>query len=131
MSCSGVPAKTSTFELTRFLITFSYRKLKKALFLGSLFMFSGLLNPKIIFLALCLYVCVSACVCLCVTIISITRNQITEESSNLAFYICIIGRCYLKLYKDRTKTLRTRGTQKNSNNYSLWTDFLVIEFSYI
>ena len=40
--------------------------------------------------------------------ISITEKQITAESSNLAFYIYIICRYYLKLFsKDRTKSLFT------------------------
>ena len=33
-----------------------------------------------------------------VFVISITQKQITVDSSNLAIYICIIGRCYLKLF---------------------------------
>ena len=35
---------------------------------------------------------------LCVSVINITQKQITVESSNLAFYIFIIGRCYLKRF---------------------------------
>ena len=40
----------------------------------------------------------SVYMCVCVSVISITQKQITAESSNLAFYICVIGRCYLKLF---------------------------------
>ena len=31
-------------------------------------------------------------------IISITQKQITEETSDLVFYICIMYRCYLKFF---------------------------------
>ena len=43
------------------------------------------------------FVCMCACLFVCVPVISITQKQIAAESSNLAFFICIIGRCYLKL----------------------------------
>ena len=57
------------------------------------------------------------CVYVCVSVISITQKQITAETSNLVFYICIIYRCYLKLFIgniDRRKT-KYRGTQKYSS----------------
>ena len=51
----------------------------------------------------------------CVSVISITQKQIIAGTLNLVFYICILHRCYFKLfYKDRIETVH-RGTQKNSN----------------
>ena len=47
----------------------------------------------------------SECLCICVSVIGITQKQITAESSNLAFYICVIGRCYLKLFIKTGKKL--------------------------
>ena len=52
----------------------------------------GPLNPKIIFLV------GWSGVCVCVCVISITQKQITKESSNLAFYICILYRYCLKFF---------------------------------
>ena len=46
--------------------------------------------------SLCMCVCV--CLCVCVSVINLTQKQIIAESSNLAFYIWVIGRCYLKLF---------------------------------
>ena len=40
----------------------------------------------------------SGYMCVCVYVISITQKQITEETSNLLFNICIIYRCYLKFF---------------------------------
>ena len=58
-----------------------------------------------------LFLAFSLCVC--------TRYQhnaqITAVSSNLAFYICIIGRCYLNLFLKVGQNSVYRGTQKNSN----------------
>ena len=42
--------------------------------------------------------CVCLCVCVCVSVISINQKQTTAESSYLTFYICVVGRCYLKLF---------------------------------
>ena len=53
-----------------------------------------------------------------VSVISITQKQIIAESSNLVFYNCIVGRCYLKLFKRSNKNSVYRGTLKNSN--TLW-----------
>ena len=53
---------------------------------------------------MCVCVCVSETVCLCVrasvcvSVISITQKQITAETSNFVFYICIMYKCYLKLF---------------------------------
>ena len=62
------------------------------------------MNPKITFRAfgLRVYVCV----------ISITQKEITAESSNLAFYICVIGRCYLKLFMKIGQKLCVQGHTK-------------------
>ena len=43
-------------------------------------------------------VCMCVCESVCVSVISITKKQITAETSNKVFYDCIIRRCYLKLF---------------------------------
>ena len=79
-------------------------------------------NP--IFSVWFMYMCVSVCV----SVISITQKQITRESSNLAFYICIIRKCYLKLFIKIGQKLCT-GTQKRIlTHYGLWMEFIVSEF---
>ena len=59
-------------------------------------------------LSLSLYVCVSVCV----SVISITQKQITAETSNLVFYICIIYRCCLKLFIKTEQKLCVQGYKK-------------------
>ena len=66
----------------------------------------GLLDPKITFLAF------SLCVCVCVSVISITQKQITAETSNFVFYICITYRCYLKLFMKIGQKLCVQGHTK-------------------
>ena len=60
-------------------------------------------------------VCASICLCFCVTVISITQKQITAETWNLVFYICIKYRCFLKLFIKIGQNSVYRNTQKNSN----------------
>ena len=100
-----------------FLLSLNYKKKKYCLgvkflkrTLWWIYMFWGVLYPKITFLAFCLRVRV------CVSVISITQKQITAESSNLAFCICIKCRCYLQniLYRSNKNSVH-RGTRKNSN----------------
>ena len=62
----------------------------------------GPLNPKNTFLVLGL----------CVSVISINQKQITAETSNLVFYICIIYRCYLKLFMKIGQKLCVQGHTK-------------------
>ena len=51
--------------------------------------------------------------CVCVSFINLTQKQITGETSNLVFHICIICRYYLKIfYEDRTNSVYS-DTQKN------------------
>ena len=57
------------------------------------------------------YVCVSVCV----SVISISQKQMTADSSNLAFYICIIGRYCLKLFIKIGQKSVYSGAQKKSN----------------
>ena len=52
---------------------------------------------------------------MCVSVISLIQKQIAAESTNLAFYICITSRCYLKLLWRSDKNSVHRATQKNSN----------------
>ena len=59
--------------------------------------------------------CVSVYVSVSVSVISITQNQITAETSNLVFYICIMYKCYLKLFIKTDKNSVYRGRQKNYN----------------
>ena len=54
----------------------------------------------------------SVCVCVCVPVINITQKQIAAESSNLAFNICVIGRCYLKLFVKIGQKLCVQGHRK-------------------
>ena len=68
------------------------------------YMFKGPLNPKITFLTLGL--------CACVSVISITQKQIAAEPSNLAFYICVICRCDLKLFVKIEQKLCVQGHTK-------------------
>ena len=59
--------------------------------------------------------CVSLCVCVCVSecfFFSITQKQTTAETSNLLFYICIIYRCYLKLFMKIGQKLCVQGHTK-------------------
>ena len=56
--------------------------------------------------------CVRVPVCVSVCVISIAQNQITAESSNLVFYICIIYRYYLKLSKKIGQKLCLQGHTK-------------------
>ena len=60
-----------------------------------------------------------------VCVISITQKQITAETSNLVFYVCIKNTdAILNFYEDQTKTVY-RGTQNNSNIlHDLWTEFV-------
>ena len=62
---------------------------------------------------MCVCVCVSVCMCVCEreSVISITQKQITAESSNLVFYICII-KLLESFYRDWTKTLCTGAHKK-------------------
>ena len=48
----------------------------------------------------------------CVSVISITQKQITAETSNLVFYICIMRRCYLKLFMKIAQKLCVQGHTK-------------------
>ena len=44
--------------------------------------------------------CVRMCVCMsvCASVISITQKRITAETMNLAFYVYIVYKCYLKYF---------------------------------
>ena len=59
-----------------------------------------------------LFACVYVRLCI---YISITRKQITEETSNLIFYTCIICRYYLKLFIKIEQKLFVQGHSKNPN----------------
>ena len=50
----------------------------------------------------------------CVCAITITQKQITAESSNLEFYICNTGKCYLKLFIKIGQKLCVQGHTKES-----------------
>ena len=65
--------------------------------------------------SVCISVSVCLSVCLCVCVISMTQKQITAESTNLAFYIWVIGRCYLKRFIKSDKNSMYSGIQKNFN----------------
>ena len=98
----------------------------------------GILLPLYVIRSLesvnCIFSIWSVCMCVCVSVISITEKQITAEALNLVFYICIIHRCYLKLfffYKDQTKTVCTGTHKRILIHYGLWTEFLINEFQYI
>ena len=54
----------------------------------------------------------SVCVRVCLSVISITQKQITAETSNLVFYICIMYRCYLKLFVKIGQNLCVQGHAK-------------------
>ena len=73
--------------------------------------------PKNTFLTVDL--CVSVCIC-------ITQKLITAYASNLVFYICIIHRCYLKLFM---KIGQNTGTIRILIHYGIWTDLLISSFS--
>ena len=70
------------------------------------------------------------CVYLCVSVISITQKQVTAESSNMAFYICNICRCYLNFFIKTGQKLCVQG-HTNEFYYGLWTKFIVSEFQFI
>ena len=81
---------------------------KKLMFWGQIFewrfwcicKFWGPLIPKVTFLAVVLSIsaCVLGCVFVSVSAISINQKDIIAESSNLAFFICIISRCYMNFF---------------------------------
>ena len=98
-------------QLQRFLYYFLLRISRESIVFGSNFKMEILMDLHVLrspksenhifsVQSGCMYVRVCVCVCVrvCVSVISITENQITAESSNLAFYICVIARCYLKLF---------------------------------
>ena len=73
------------------------------------------------------YVCVSVCVC--VSVISITQKQITAESSNLAFYICLIGGCYWKLFIKVEQKLCVQGRTKEFKYFTAFgQNFVLVNF---
>ena len=74
-------------------------------------MFWGPLNPKVTVLAVTS------------TVINITQKQLTAETSNLVFYICIIRRCYLKLFMKIRLKLCTGVQKRILIHYGLWTEF--------
>ena len=88
-----------SFKIFRF-STFSYPcMVEKVLLFGQIFEVEILIDLHVlsshefknhIFSGLCMYVCAS--------FITVTQKQIAAESSNLAFYICIIRRYYLKRF---------------------------------
>ena len=51
-------------------------------------------------------------VCLCASVTSVTKKQITAKTSNLAFYICITCRCYLKLLMKIRQIVSVQGHTK-------------------
>ena len=53
-------------------------------------------NPIFSIWSMCVCMRIRACVCVCV--ISITEKQIAAETSNFVLYICIMCKCYLKLF---------------------------------
>ena len=55
----------------------------------------------------------------CVTVISITQKQITVETSNLIFYICITYRCYLRIFIKMGPKFCEQEHTKNSNTLRL------------
>ena len=60
-------------------------------------------------------ICVCLCVSVCVSVIRHNSKKITAESSNLASYISIIGRCYLKLFIKIGQKFCIQGHTKHSN----------------
>ena len=52
--------------------------------------------------------------CVFVPVNSITQKQVIAETSNMAFYICAIGRCYLRLFIKIGQKVCVQG-KKNSN----------------
>ena len=82
------------------LITFYYPyKVEKALFWGQIFGMEILMDLHVLRASESenhIFSGSSVCMCVCVSTNSINQKQITTESSNLEFYICIISRCYLK-----------------------------------
>ena len=77
------------------------------------------LNSRITFLAfnlcVCEPVCLSVSVSACVPVNSIIKKQFTPETLNLILHICIIDKCYMKLFIKIGQNCVYRGTQKNSN----------------
>ena len=109
-------ASVNSFHKKNWLyLTFSYLLVEKLLFLGRIFkmeismdlyVLRSLESENHIFSVW------SVCVCLCVSVISITHKQITAESSDLAFYFCVIGRCYFKLFIKIGQKLCVQGHAK-------------------
>ena len=60
------------------------------------------------------------------TVISITQNQMTAETSNLVFYICIIRRCYLKPFMKIGLKLCTGVYKRILTHPGLWTEYLEV-----
>ena len=74
------------------------------------------------------YVCVCICVWVCVTFISITQKQNIAETSKLVFYICIMYRCYLKLFIKIGQIPCVQGHTKKSNTLTLMEEFFCYWF---
>ena len=64
------------------------------------------------------------CVCMCLTVINITQKQITAETLNSVFNICIIFRCYLKVFMKIGQIVCVQDHEKTLMYFSLWTEFL-------
>ena len=95
---------------------------KKVLFLDQTFEMENLADlhvtrffeaKKFIFSVWFVCMCIRLCVWL-YAYCNITQKQITTETSILVFYICIMYRCYLKLFIKIGQKLCVQGTQKNS-----------------
>ena len=99
------------------LFTFSYLYMaEKVLLLGQIFEMEILMNLHVLWFSESQYHIFSVwSVYMCMSVISLTQKQITAESSNLIFYICIMYKRYLEPFIKIGQKLCTQGKQKNSN----------------
>ena len=90
-----------------------FRKIFSKFRIWFIYTFWGLRNPNITFLMISLYG-----ICVCVFFICITQKLIVAETLNLVFYICIIYRCYLKLFMNIGQMICVQRHTKHSNTLS-------------
>ena len=104
---------------------------RKSLFLGHNFEIKSLINlhdlksfesqNHILGLSLCMHVCVY--------FICIIQKQIITTTLNLAFCICIIGRCYLKFFTEIGQIICVQGHKINLIHYPYGRNFLLMNFN--
>ena len=68
----------------------------------------------------------------CLSVINITQKQIIIETPNLVLYMCIISRCYLKLFMKIRPIVCFQGHTKESQYVMVYgRNFLLVQFNKI